>query len=66
MLLVYNILANVCNGKSWKDTFLEVLPARKGVKEIPDEDQKNSLHSSEDCTSDIQETCITTELDVKI
>ena len=37
-----------------------MLPARKGVKEISDEYQKNSLLSSEHCTIDAPETCINT------
>nr|CAG4649667.1 EOG090X0D3U [Scapholeberis mucronata] len=43
---VFNIMVNVCNGKNWKDTLLQVLPPRKGAQEKhvpePDSDSNNS------------------------
>ena len=29
---VFSILASVTSGKSWRDSFLEVLPDRKGIE----------------------------------
>nr|CAG4647385.1 EOG090X0D3U [Megafenestra aurita] len=30
---VFNIMVNICNGQTWKDALLQVLPARKGAQE---------------------------------
>nr|CAG4642025.1 EOG090X0D3U [Eurycercus lamellatus] len=38
---VFNIMVNICNGQSWKEALLNVLPARKGAKEkSADEDSE--------------------------
>jgi len=34
---VFNIAVNVCNGQSWKDAFMSILPTRKGATELSSE-----------------------------
>nr|CAG4643487.1 EOG090X0D3U [Ilyocryptus agilis] len=31
--VVFHVIVNVCNGQSWKEALLQVLPARKGARE---------------------------------
>ncbi|KAK4036376.1 hypothetical protein OUZ56_028435 [Daphnia magna] len=35
---VFNVMVNICNGQSWKEALLEILPARKGAQEKPVDD----------------------------
>lgn len=49
---VYEILAQVCQGDSWKDAFLKILPERKGALEkIGDNDIKNDCDDDNDDVS---------------
>ena len=47
MSLVFNVMVNFCNGQSWKEALLEVLPARKGAQEkAGSEDSDSSNHTN--------------------
>ena len=49
---VYEILAQVCQGDSWKEAFLKILPERKGALEkISDNDSKNDCDDDNDDVS---------------
>ena len=46
---VYEILALVCQGKTWKDAFLEVLPERKEAAALEIEEKVAVTEQSRDC-----------------
>lgn len=45
---VFDILAGSSAGKSWKDAFLRVLPARKGAEEKREEEDAKGTKASAD------------------
>lgn len=45
---VFRILASVCEGKTWKEAFLDTLPARKGVEE------REPAHEAEQAKPDFE------------
>ena len=59
---VYEILALVCQGRSWKDAFLEVLPQRKEAAAI---EIVNYCDDTEDAPVEILDDCDDTEEDRK-
>ena len=49
ILFVFQILSKVAScGKTWKEAFLSTLPARKGAKEIGDDDDDDEEDEDED------------------
>ena len=40
---VFNIAVNVCNGQSWKDAFMGIIPTRKGATELSTSEPENEI-----------------------